>query len=89
MFNSHLRGAQDVPGGVQGDAHAVDLHRLAPLHGANACAGSEPGAQHALPFPRSEIRARAPAGVVPVRVSDYRLVNRQPRVDVEVARVAI
>ena len=89
MLDPHLGGPENVPGGVERDADAVDVDGFAVVDGADRGGGSEAGAKHLGAFARAEVPLRPPSGVVTVSVRDDRSLHRLPRVDVEIAGLAV
>ena len=85
MLDAYLRGPEDVTRGMERHAHAVHVHRLAPVDGADVLRGAKTRAQYRLAFARAEISLRAPPRVITVAMRDDRAFHGLPRVDVEVA----
>ena len=55
MLEPHLRRAQDVTSGNQGDVDAVDVDRLVVVEKLQARRVTEPGAEDACAFARCEV----------------------------------
>jgi hypothetical protein len=89
MFDPHLGGSEDMSGGMQRDADAVDIDGLAPINGANVRGGAKSCAEDARAFSRADIGVRPPARVVAVRVCDDGAADAFPGIDVEVAGLAV
>ena len=89
VLDADLRRAEHVAGRKQRHAHAVHLDRLAVAERLQRDAGAQPRAQHALGGCGREVGAMAGPRVVGVRVRDHRARHRPPRVDEEVAGLAV
>ena len=89
MLQADLGRAEDVAGGMERDADAVDVERLGVAEPAHLASGSRRSRQDPETFSGSEVGSTAPGDVVAVRVGDDRAVGRRPGVDVEVAGLAI
>ncbi len=89
LLDANLGGAEYVSRRMQRNADAIDVKRLSVFRGAYIRVCAEPGAENALTLSGSQIRPTAPARVVTVRVRDDGVLNGEPRVDVEIALLAV
>ena len=75
--------------GVERDGNPAEAYWLAVRHTPDSGIGLQPRTEHLLAGARGEIRPGTPAGMVTMRMGDHRPIHRLPRVDVEVAGLAI
>jgi hypothetical protein len=88
MLDAHLRRSEHVAGGVQRNRHAVSRDALAVIERLDRYL-AEPGTQHGQRRTRGDVMPAAGARMIGVRVRDDRMLDRPPRIDVEVAGRAI
>ncbi len=88
-FDADLRRAEDVPGGVEADAGAAERQRPAVRLRLDRHVGAEAAGEQRRRRVRAQVGGAAGAGVIAVRVGDQRPRHRAPRVDVEVAGLAV
>jgi len=89
MFDAYLGGAENVAGGVEGDADAADVDGLSPVYGADRSTHSEPRAKDRFPLARAEVPMGSPPSVVAVAVRDDGALDGLPRIDVKIPGLAI
>ena len=89
VFETDLRGAEHVAGGMEGNADAVQIDGLAIFQRVDGCAFAHASAQDVEAVLGGEISLRAGAGVVGMGVGDDSSGHRAPGVDVEIADGAI
>ena len=89
VLEPNLRRAQHVAGRKQRHPHTVHFDRLAVGQRLQRDAGTQPRPQHALGGCGREVGAVAGPRVVGMRMRDHRTRHRPPRVDEEVARLAV
>jgi len=88
MLETDLRGAEDVAGGVERDDDVANRGLSSPRQVFDDRVGQTPSQQWRALL-RTQVGARSGTRVVTVRMGDDRLVDGQPRVDVEPAGFAV
>lgn len=89
MLDAYLCRAENVTSGMQGDTYAMELERFAVIDEAHRRASAKSRAEDPLAVARSEIKVGSPSCVIAVRVCDNGARHGHPRIDVEIARLAI
>jgi hypothetical protein len=89
MLDAHLRRTEDMPGGMQRHADAINFNHLTVGYGLNLRVRIHARPQHSLACARGQIGARATAGMVGMRVRDDGALNWLPRIDEEIACRAV
>jgi hypothetical protein len=87
--DADLRRAADVPRRVQRDRDVAQPPALAPLHGLQRQVSAQPVPQQRLALARGEVGRAPVSGVVGMRMRDDRPCHRTPRIDEEVAGIAV
>ena len=88
-FDADLRRAEDVAGGMEGDAHLSDADRSTVGFGLDGGLVADAGAQQGRSRKRGQVGSRSGAGVVAVSVSNERAIDGEGRVDVEIPGGAV
>ena len=84
-LDANLRRAEDVAGGMEGDADLSDADGSAVGFGLDRGVVADARAQQGLSRASGQIGARSGAGVVAVSVSNEGAIDGQGRVDMEIA----
>ena len=89
VFEANLRRAENVSGGMERNAHPIDVDRFPVGQGADSGARLETLAKHACARRGGEVRMAAPGHVVAVGVGHHRPIDGRPGVDVKVSSLAV
>ena len=89
VLDAHLRGAENVPGGMQRHLGRPDRERRAVLDRRDGVAAAEPMPGDGDAGTCENVARAAVAEMIPMRVRDERRLHRLPGVDVEIPRRAV
>ena len=89
MFDANLRRSENVSGGMERETHAVDGSGFPIVDSLDRSVRPEPNAQRPFPLARCEVPFAPSPRMIGVGVGDHRPRNGIPRIDIEIACLAI